>query len=155
MIYLYSGKCCFSAYFPSNKFRKSNIISIFAIVLVPKSIESWMWWEIFVEKRYLTLCTWLFGIWQFQTNRQESKQQWRSWDCYIRFNRESHYWLFVVRLFIQSAWASALLVLTIRAMPEPRRVGRVTRRFPRFFMCLECDLRESFLGVGDCKGYDE
>jgi len=52
-----SWKCCFSAYFPSNKFRKSNIISIFAFVLVPKSIESWMWWEIFVEKRYLTLCT--------------------------------------------------------------------------------------------------
>lgn len=42
----------FSAYFPSNKFRKSNIISIFAFVLVPKSIESWMWWEIFVEKRF-------------------------------------------------------------------------------------------------------
>ena len=35
--------------------------------------------------------------------------------------------------FYIQAWASALLVLTSRAMPEPRCVGRVTGRLPRFF----------------------
>ena len=35
------------------------------------------------------------------------------------------------------AWASALLVSTIRAMPEPLYVGRVTRqKLPRFFVYM-------------------
>ena len=34
-----------------------------------------------------------------------------------------------------SAWASALLVQTVKAMPEPRCVGRVTSELPRFFVC--------------------
>ena len=46
----------------------------------------------------------------------------------------SHHWLmaFCYHIYIQ-AWASALLVLTSWAMPEPRVVGRVTDRLPRFF----------------------
>ena len=38
----------------------------------------------------------------------------------------------LLRLYIQ-AWASALLVLTDRAMPEPLRVGRVTGKIPTLF----------------------
>ena len=34
-----------------------------------------------------------------------------------------------------SAWASALLVQTDRAMPEPRDVGRVTGDSHASFMC--------------------
>lgn len=43
-------------------------------------------------------------------------------------------WLLtIVLVYIHTAWASALLVLTSWAMPEPRCVGRVTGRLPRFF----------------------
>lgn len=47
------------------------------------------------------------------------------------------------------AWASALLVLTIRAMPEPRRVGRVTGKIPTLFCILAVDfiVEQSLLGV--------
>ena len=38
------------------------------------------------------------------------------------------------------AWASALLVLTIRAMPEPRRVGRVTGKIPTLFVYKQLTL---------------
>lgn len=47
------------------------------------------------------------------------------------------------------AWASALLVLTIWAMPEPLSVGRVTGRFPRLLLYISehhfviCPDRES------------
>jgi sorbitol-specific phosphotransferase system component IIC len=41
----------------------------------------------------------------------------------------------LLRLYIQ-AWASALLVLTDRAMPEPLRVGRVTGKIPTLFCIL-------------------
>lgn len=49
----------------------------------------------------------------------------------------SHYRLpiIVVSIYIL-AWASALLVLTSWAMPEPLNVGRVTGRFPRFFLYI-------------------
>ena len=33
-----------------------------------------------------------------------------------------------------SAWASTLLVQQCRAMRRPQRVGRVTGKFPRFFI---------------------
>ena len=39
---------------------------------------------------------------------------------------------------IHTAWASALLVSTDRAMPEPRIVGRVTSELPTlFFICIK------------------
>lgn len=40
------------------------------------------------------------------------------------------------RLYIQ-AWASALLVSTDRAMPEPQSVGRVTGRTPTLFFVYQ------------------
>ena len=95
---------------------------------------------------HLTLCTWLFGIWQFQTTCQGSKQQRRSWICNIwHLIANSHIWFLCNsrRIYI-SAWASALLVLTSRAMPEPRRVGRVTGRFPRSFCISVILFRNQF-----------
>lgn len=47
---------------------------------------------------------------------------------------------------IYTAWASALLVPTARAMPEPLRVGRVTRELPRFFHALIKLLTSRILG---------
>ncbi len=47
------------------------------------------------------------------------------------------------RLYIQ-AWASALLVLTCWAMPEPLYVGRVTGRIPRSF-CISVKLTTNVL----------
>ena len=45
--------------------------------------------------------------------------------------------LYYIRLYIYiSAWASALLVSTNRAMPEPLCVGRVTSMIPTLFFCL-------------------
>lgn len=38
--------------------------------------------------------------------------------------------------FIYNAWASALLVLTNRAMPEPQHVGRVTGELPTLFLYI-------------------
>ena len=52
-------------------------------------------------------------------------------------------------MYIHTAWASALLVLTSWAMPEPRVVGRVTDGLPRSFcisvtnLCFTTMLREA------------
>lgn len=35
------------------------------------------------------------------------------------------------------AWASALLVQLLRAMPEPQSVGRATVRLPRLFLYID------------------
>ena len=46
------------------------------------------------------------------------------------------------------AWASALLVQLLRAMPEPQDVGRATVRLPRLF----CILAETILLTIAMKG---
>ena len=52
--------------------------------------------------------------------------------------------LLLIRIYIL-AWASALLVQTIRAMPEPLYVGRVTSRLPRFFFCISVSIKINFI----------
>ena len=42
----------------------------------------------------------------------------------------------MVRVYFISAWASALLVSTDKAMPEPQSVGRVTVQIPALFFLL-------------------
>lgn len=47
-----------------------------------------------------------------------------------------------------SAWASALLVLTRRAVLEPRKVGRADRCFPRSFcFCPNQNLLNALTGI--------
>jgi len=45
-----------------------------------------MWWVrelLYIERRYLTLCSWHSRIWQFPNSSQTAKQQWRPWVCTI------------------------------------------------------------------------
>ena len=82
---------------------------------------------------YLTLWVWRIGIWQFQTISQKQSNSWRPLDVFIWcFWVSGHFgWMSRVSMIYISAWASTLLVLTNRAMPEPQCVGRVTRELPR------------------------
>ena len=52
--------------------------------------------------------------------------------------------------YLHIAWASALLVLTTRAMREPFRVGRVTDLTPTLFYLLA--FRYCKCPFGECKG---
>ena len=90
---------------------------------------------IYIERRYLTLCAWRIGIWQFQTDSQEHCNN----DVHGYVISDIHvlivlngYFTIVVYMHIGVGFSVARS--TIRAMPEPLCVGRVTRRFPRFFM---------------------
>lgn len=62
-----------------------------------------------------------------------------SWVCIIRTGLQTAVTGFTcnpVSCIYILAWASALLVSTSRAMPEPLNVGRVTRQHPRSFCIL-------------------
>ena len=106
--------------------------------LIPKPSKGRMRVRTHTEKALLTLCVFTsrnlaipYIIVKDQGNEDTH------WICHqgcppSAFFIQGRAWRSVVCI---SAWASALLVLTIRAMPELLGVGRVTRELPRFFVC--------------------
>ena len=99
-------------------------------------------WRTFSERRLLCWRFVLdpFGIWQFQfSSKTQSNGRCLCW-CGISIPWvDSHYCMvaYLYGVYI-SAWASALLVLTRRAMPEPQVVGRAGKWVPTLFsfMCF-------------------
>ena len=60
-------------------------------------------------------------------------------------------------MYYISAWASALLVSTDRAMPEPQSVGRVTVQIPALFLFIAINkpVAESEESIGAYLCYDK
>ena len=122
-----------------------KIIHNFATASMPKPyllVGVLGMWAYFTEKSV----TWRFVLDSSESgsssNQSWTMQQWRSWVCYIRTEKASIYYRLVTdgTCISHTAWASALLVLTGWAMPEPRNVGRVTRELPTLFVCIWTNL---------------
>ena len=91
-IYLRKPVCRVSCvFFRIKDLEFLKIIPNFASASIPKPYllvgVLGVWAYFMGKKRYLALCTWLFGIWQFHNNQSRTMQQWRSWVCYIRLSK--------------------------------------------------------------------
>ena len=102
----------------------------------PTGVEAYIW-----EKALLDALCLTYRNLAVPKTSQETKQQWRPCMCIIRtqwglVSLSATNLLVELTIYI-SAWASALLVLTCWAMPEPLYVGRVTCRLPRLFFVYQ------------------
>lgn len=77
---------------------------------------------------YVTLCSWRSEIWQFRVPvNDKATVDVLCRVCIHPASCDSSYCRLSPSVAYISAWASALLVLTGRAMPEPQTVGRADR----------------------------
>ena len=87
-------------------------------------------------------------------SKNESQRQGNgrcSWVCYIKTARRLRVYASAVCVYYISAWASALLVSTFRAMPEPLCVGRVTDTDSHAFL-FYIPIKRLWWGIGHGNG---
>lgn len=138
--------CCFAAqtggktkkpgvFFHCIRLHVSGFSFTFAVSLAPKPDGVEAWWRTFMKGVYYVNALFLTLLESGSFNFRQRQGNGRC-PVLVYFRKcDSHpAWLPPCMDSI-SAWASALLVLTERAMPEPQRVGRATGAVPTLFLC--------------------